>query len=208
MHAALTALGRWAAGDHGHGHRPGASWVATSWALSITHLGMLESRRTLGAANMVTLARANLPAVVTVVRPGDARAPQAMVLQVKVPQAKVPQAKVLAAAALASDLVDGHLARRWGTTTPFGRYADSIADAAFWTWFVLCHEPDRRVRLLALGAWVFPVVAVMAISLARGRMIDAPSPVIVRPAAVMQVVLAARAIGRSRRFAPTCSSSP
>lgn len=167
LHAALAALGR------GHGHPPGAHWVAISWALSITHLGMLESRRSLGVANVVTLARANLP----VVRPGDRR--------------------LLATAALASDLVDGRIARWRGTATPFGRYADSIADAVFWTWFAFRHEPDQRVRLLAFAAWTIPALTVAVTSVARGRMVDAPRPVVARPAAVMQTVLAARALSRT-----------
>lgn len=167
LHAALAALGR------GQGKPPGVHWVAISWALSITHLGMLESRRSLGVANVVTLARANLP----VVRPGDGR--------------------LLATAALASDLVDGRIARWRGTATPFGRYADSFADAVFWTWFALRHEADRPVRLLAFGAWTIPAVTVAVTSITRGRMVEAPRPVMARPAAAMQIVLASRALGRT-----------
>nr|WP_315889928.1 CDP-alcohol phosphatidyltransferase family protein [Streptomyces sp. P9(2023)] len=38
---------------------------------------------------------------------------------------------------------DGRLARRQATVSPFGDYADSFADAAFWTWLALRHEPSR-----------------------------------------------------------------
>jgi CDP-alcohol phosphatidyltransferase len=99
LHATLAVLGcrhRW-------------RWAVASWALAVTHLGMLESRRSLGVANVLTLTRANLPVSAT----GDGR--------------------VLGLLALISDLADGRLARRLGTVTPFGRDADSIADAAFWT---------------------------------------------------------------------------
>jgi hypothetical protein len=77
--------------------------------------------------------------------------------------------------------------------TPFGFYADALADAAFWTWFALHREPDPRVRAAALAAWAAPVLAVTAISVARGRMVEAPHPVWLRPAAGMQAVLALRA---------------
>ncbi|AYY13134.1 hypothetical protein EF847_10925 [Actinobacteria bacterium YIM 96077] len=96
-------------------------------------------------------------------------------------------------------MVDDRLARRLGTVTPFGRDADSLADAAFWIWFVLRHEPNRHVRVLALGAWAVPVVVVTATSIVRGRIIDTPRPVLTRPAAAMQAVLTVRAMAPSRR---------
>lgn len=55
LHAGLAAL----ADPH---HR---TWVAGSWLLTISHLGMLEQPDTLGAANTLTLIRANLPALET-----------------------------------------------------------------------------------------------------------------------------------------------
>lgn len=148
-------------------------WTITSWLLAATHLGMLERRGSIGLANVVTLTRANLPAL------ADGWA--------------------LPAVALGSDLADGRLARRLGTTSRFGAAADSLADAAFWAWFALRHEPSRRVRGAALLAWVAPVVAVTTTSFGRGRMVDAPRPVLLRPAAVMQAALTARALHRARR---------
>jgi hypothetical protein len=168
LHATLAVLGcrhRW-------------RWAVASWALAVTHLGMLESRRSLGVANVLTLTRANLPVSAT----GDGR--------------------VLGLLALISDLADGRLARRLGTVTPFGRDADSIADAAFWTWFALRHEPNRVLRILALGAWAMPVATVIAISVGRGRMADPPRPQIARPAAAMQALLVARALIRGSRIRP------
>ena len=77
-------------------------WVATSWILTALHLGMLEDRSHLGAANTLTLARANLP----VTGPALGR--------------------WLGITALTTDFVDGKLARHTGNTTPFGRYADHL----------------------------------------------------------------------------------
>lgn len=147
-------------------------WTTMSWVLAATHLGMLERRGSIGLANAVTLTRANLPAL------ADGWA--------------------LPAAALGSDLADGRLARRLGTTSRFGAAADSLADAAFWAWFALRHEPSRRVRAAALLAWVAPVIAVTTTSFGRGRMVDAPRPILLRPAAVMQAALTARALHRAR----------
>jgi phosphatidylglycerophosphate synthase len=152
------------------GHRKCPLWTVTSWALAATHLGMLEDRRSLGLANVITLTRANLPTLTS--------------------------AWGSPVVALVSDLIDGRLARRLGTPSPFGAAADSLADAAFWARFALHHEPSRRVRAAALVAWVVPVIAVTTTSVARGRMVDAPRPVIVRPAAAMQAALTVRAILR------------
>lgn len=154
-------------------HRKRPLWTVVSWVLAATHLGMLEHRRSLGLANVITLTRANLPTLST----GWA-AP---------------------VGALASDLADGRLARRLGTQSPFGAAADSLADAAFWAWFALRHEPSRRVRAAALLAWVVPVIVVTTGSVGRGRMMDAPRPVVVRPAAALQAALAVRAVLRRTR---------
>lgn len=143
-------------------------WPALSWALALTHLGMLEDQQRIGAANLVSLTRAHLPLA----------APHL--------------GRWLGPVALVSDKADGILARRAGVT-PFGFYADALADAVFWTWFALRREPDPRVRAAALAAWAAPVLAVTAISVARGRMVEAPRPVWLRPAAAMQIVLALRA---------------
>lgn len=150
------------------GPRKRHTWTLTSWALAATHLGMLEQRRSIGWANAITLTRANLPTLT------DHR-----------------WTAVLAAG---TDLADGRLARRLGTDSPFGAAADSLADAAFWAWYAHRHEPTRRLRTAALLAWVVPLITVTTASLKSGRMVDAPRPTVVRPAAALQTILAARAI--------------
>ncbi|MCX4581531.1 CDP-alcohol phosphatidyltransferase family protein [Streptomyces sp. NBC_01481] len=164
LHSLLLALAA--------GRRPGRRWVATSWALAVLHLGLLERREQLTAADTLTLIRANLPAL-----PGGASrwsGPLAIVL----------------------DLADGRLARRRGTVSPFGDYADTFADAAYWTWLTLRHEPSRAVRTAAVAAWALPVVTVTAMALRRGTMPERPRPTLLRPAAVMQGLVALRHLTR------------
>jgi phosphatidylglycerophosphate synthase len=151
--------------------RLGRRWTMASWLLAVSHLGMLENRRSLGLPNAVTLLRANLAAIGGPVR-------------------------WLPVAALASDFIDGRLARRMGSETAFGAHADSLADAAFWTWFALRHEPSRGVRITALAVWAAPVVIVTTASIGRGRMVDTPRRAVLRPAAAMQALVAARAVLR------------
>ncbi|MGH9076954.1 MAG: CDP-alcohol phosphatidyltransferase family protein [Acidimicrobiales bacterium] len=158
LHLALAAAA-------GPGRR---RWVALSWLMAVTHLGMLGPRRSLGAASALTLVRANLPAL-------------------------VPGTPWIGVVALASDKADGIVAR-WAGPTQFGHYADSLADAAFWAWFAWRHEQDRRLVATAGLAWVLPVAAVTAISFARGQMVEAPRSAWLRPAAAMQALLAARAL--------------
>ncbi|WP_313896039.1 CDP-alcohol phosphatidyltransferase family protein [Streptomyces sp. YIM 98790] len=146
----------------------GRYWVAGSWLLAATHLGLLQERSHLSLADVLTLARANLPAL------------------------PAGRSRWAGALAIGLDLADGRLARHRRTVTPFGAYADHLADAAFWTHLALRREPDRRLRTAALVAWAAPVAAVTAVSVARGRMAQAPRPVLLRPAAAMQAVLAAR----------------
>lgn len=148
----------------------GRVWTVVSWVLAATHLGMLDGRRSIGWANAVTLTRANLPTLAT--------------------------GEWLPVLALGSDVADGRLARGLSTASPFGASADALADAAFWAWFALRHEPSRPMRVAALLAWVAPVVAVTATSVGRGRMVDAPRPVLLRPAAAMQAILTIRAVAR------------
>ncbi|WP_406206272.1 CDP-alcohol phosphatidyltransferase family protein [Streptomyces sp. NBC_01017] len=150
------------------GRRPGRLWVATSWALAAAHLGLLERRERLTAADTLTLIRANLPALPC----GASRwsGPLAITL----------------------DLADGPLARRHGTASPFGDYADTFADAAYWTWLALRHEPSRTVRAAAVAAWALPVVTVTGIALRRGAMPERPRPTLLRPAAAMQGIVALR----------------
>lgn len=145
-------------------------WTVVSWALAATHLGMLEGRRSIGWANAITLTRANLPVL--------ARGWWLPVL------------------ALGSDVADGRLARGSGAVSPFGASADALADAAFWVWYALRHEPSRAVRAAAVLAWVAPVLTVTTVSVSRGQMIDGPRPAVLRPAAALQAALTVRAIGR------------
>ncbi|WP_435057282.1 CDP-alcohol phosphatidyltransferase family protein [Streptomyces sp. bgisy060] len=144
--------------------------MATSWALTASHLGLLEHRRRLAAADVLTLLRADLPAL-----PGGDRHLSGVV-------------------AIALDHADGRLARRHGTASPFGDYADTFADAAFWTWHAWRHETGRTTRAVAVAVWVLPVVAVSTTALYRGRMPERPRPALLRPAAAMQIALAARSL--------------
>jgi hypothetical protein len=158
-------------------------WLGLSWLMGVTHLGLLGQRRSLGWPNAISLARANLPATGR------------------------PLGRWVGVAALCSDKVDGTLARRTHPTM-FGFYADSLADAAFWTWLGTRHEPSRLLRFASLAAWAAPVVAVTAASITKGEMAEAPRPIVLRPAAAMQAVLALRALRAGRREGPdpgTCS---
>ncbi len=150
-------------------------WTLCSWLLAATHLGLLGRRGTLGAANVITLLRANLPGIPD--RSG----------------------RWLPAVAASSDLLDGWLARRTRTETTFGAHADSLADAAFWTWYALHHERSPAMCAAALATWAGPVAAVSIVSVRRGHMIDPPSRTLVRPAAVLQAVLAVRALRTTRQ---------
>jgi CDP-alcohol phosphatidyltransferase len=165
LHAVLLLLGR----DRGRACR---MWTGLSWLLAVTHLGLLGQRRSLGAANAVTLARGCLPALAA----GRWTGP----------------------AVLAADVLDGQLARRRGEATVFGSYADTLADAAFWTWFAARHEPSRTLRAAAVAAWAAPAAAVAVLSVARGQMADVPRPALVRPAAPLAVLLVVRACVRRR----------
>lgn len=140
---------------------------------------LATGRRSIGAASALTLLRANLPAV--------ANSP-----------AMVGGWPWLGVAAILSDKADGILARRAGPTQ-FGHYADSLADAAFWAWFAWRNETDRRVLAAAGLAWVAPVAAVTVASFAKGEMVEMPRPVLLRPAAAMQAVLALRALRNPKR---------
>lgn len=165
LHAVLYALAA--------GRRPGRHWVAASWGLTASHLGLLEHRTRLAHADILTLLRGNLPAL-----PGGS-------------------GRASAAVAVALDLAaDGRLARHQGTASPFGDYADTFADAAFWMWLTLRHEPSRSVRVAAIAAWALPVVTVTGVALRRGAMPEQPRPVLLRPAAVLQAVIALRHLVR------------
>ncbi|NUP18561.1 MAG: CDP-alcohol phosphatidyltransferase family protein [Streptomyces sp.] len=148
--------------------RQGRRRVAASWTLRALHLGLLEHRDRLSPADALTLLRGNLSA--TIVGPS----------------------RFSGVLAFASDLADGHLARRQAAVSPFGDYADSFAHAAFWTWFALRHEPSRTVRAAAIAAWALPVVTVTALAVSHGTMPERPRPAPLRPAAAMQGIVAVR----------------
>lgn len=159
----------------------GRWWIGSSWAMAVSHLGLLGPRRSIGWPNAISLARANLAAT------GG------------------PLGRWVGVVAVASDKLDGILARREGPTM-FGYYADSLADAAFWTWLGSRRDPSRRVIAASVAAWAAPVVAVGVASIAKGEMVESPRPALLRPAAAMQAVLAVRAL-RASRAAPTCRTS-
>nr|WP_319020127.1 CDP-alcohol phosphatidyltransferase family protein [Streptomyces sp. C8S0] len=73
-------------------------------------------------------------------------------------------------------MADGRLARHQHTASPFGDYADSFADAAFWTWLTLRHEPSRAVRAAAITAWALPIATVTAIGIPAARCPSGPAP--------------------------------
>ncbi|WP_211323037.1 CDP-alcohol phosphatidyltransferase family protein [Amycolatopsis palatopharyngis] len=165
--AELTALHLLFVASAGRGRR---RWPLVSWLLAASHLGLLEHRRSIGYATVLTLVRANLPVFAA--------------------------GRWVPALALATDIADGRLARALEDTSPFGAAADSLADAAFWSWVAVRHEPSRRLRAVALLAWAAPVLTVTGVSVGRGRMVDAPRPILLRPAALLQAVLAIRAVLR------------
>jgi len=158
--------------------RRGAVWVLTSWLMAVTHLGMIEDRRTLGVANLLTTVRGLLPALHH--RIGSA----------------VP---VLA---LATDLADGRIARATGSVTRFGTQGDFLADTALWSWYIARYEPNRLIKVATACAWAAPVVGVAIASFGAGRMVDLPRSAWLRPAAMMEVVVGARAVLRQLGVLP------
>jgi phosphatidylglycerophosphate synthase len=167
LHAAFLA------GSRGRGRL----WILSSWAMVITHLGLLGPHSSLGWPNTVSLARANLPA--TSRRLG----------------------RWLGVVAVISDKLDGTLARRTAPTM-FGFYADSLADTAFWTWFAGWSNPNRLIRAAALAAWVAPVATLGSASIVHGKVIESPRRTLLRPAAAMQAMLALRALVNNDGMAP------
>ncbi|MFI2431307.1 CDP-alcohol phosphatidyltransferase family protein [Streptomyces sp. NPDC018693] len=151
--------------------------MRASWGLVVLHLGLLERRDRLAPADVLTLLRGNLPATA------------------------VGASRWSGLLAVVLDLADGRLARRRATVTPFGDHADSLADAAFWTWLAIRHEPSRTLRAAAVAAWAVPVAAMTAVAISRGAMPDRPRPTLLRPAAALQAVIAVRHLGRVRRGA-------
>ena len=162
LHLMFAALGR----------PRGLLWIASSWALAGSHLGMLEQKQSLGWSNLITLTRANLPAV------GPRLGSWLPVL------------------AVVSDLADGAIARRTNTATPFGRHADFVADTALWTWYTLQHETSRAAKVATLSARALPIVLVATASFARGGMVDVPRSRWWRPCAAIQALVCVRAVIR------------
>ena len=171
--AELTALHAAVALSRGH-RRP--VWPAVSWALAVTHLGLLGDRRSIGAATALTLLRANLP-----------RSPRR-------PARRWPAAAV---AALAASTSDGTLTgpasprcsagtRTRSPTPPSGpgtRPGSPTAGCA----------PSAR----PLGRYRPRPSALAAFR--GGRMVDPPRPRLLRPAAALQVVLALRGLTHPTR---------
>jgi len=90
-----------------------------------------------------------------------------------------------------------------GTTTPFGRHADPLADTAFWTWFTFT-DPGRGSRTVQTAValtWLAPILSVTATSIARGHMIEPPRPRWIRPAVTLQLLLATHELQR-RHISP------
>jgi hypothetical protein len=154
--------------------RPHPATVAT-WLLSITHLGLMgPAGRGLAAADALTLARANLPAL-----------------------ARGRRSEWTAVAALVSDVADGWLARRSGGQSAFGAYADSIADVGFWTWFTWRHEPSHRLRAAAAAVWLAAPITLTCAYFWLGRTVDYPRPRAARyTSAALQILIAVRALRR------------
>ncbi len=157
-----------------------------SWLLAWSHVGLLgDQPRSLGVANLLTLLRANLPAL------------------------RGSNGAWVASAALGSDLADGWIARRRSRETAFGAYADALADLAFWTWFAYRHEPSRFLRGLVLSLWLAPAAAVSVWYFGAARAIDVPRPQAVRvTSAGFQLMLAGRAWARWARARRQATSVP
>jgi len=163
LHLAIAALA----------DRHGRLWVAASWAMTASHLGLLEERKSLGWPNLITLLRANLPALDHTL------------------------GRALPALALTSDLLDGKIARATANETPFGKHADFLADTAFWTWFTVRHEASRRAQTLTFLAWAAPVAIIVAASFSQGRLVEIPRSRWLRPSAAVEIILGARLALRS-----------
>lgn len=163
--------------------RGGWRWTVVTWSFAVTHLGLLEDRKSLGLANTLTLMRANLPA------------------------ADHALGEWVPTLALISDFADGKLARATGTESSFGQYADFLADTALWTWFSARHEPSRALRWATCAAWMAPVVIVLSGSVIRGRIIDVPRVWWFRPAATVQMLLGTRVALRWLRSRPVPHST-
>lgn len=131
------------------------AWPAASFLLCATHLGLLGEQDRLAPADLVSLLRGNLPAL-------------------------LPASRWSGPIAAVSDAVDGALARRAGGGTAFGAYLDLLADLAFWNWSATRSEPQLAVRLFALGFWSLPAAVITAAYFVTGRTVDYPRLTLVR----------------------------
>lgn len=140
--------------------------------MTVSHLGLLEKHDDLGLPNLITLFRANLPAL----------------------ENRLGRAGALLA--LGTDLLDGKLARATHAETTFGKQADFLADTAFWTWYTVRHETSRRARALTLAAWAAPVAGITVASFLQGRLVEIPRSRWLRPSAAVEILIGARVIVR------------
>ncbi len=133
-------------------------WGPTGWVVAgasalvldtLVVRGVRRSDDVLGPADLVTLTRATLTCSVAALVVASVLA--GALLDTSPWTAGIT---VLAALSLSLDLVDGWVARRTGTASPFGAHADGEADAAL---------------MLVLCAWVAPTLGwwVLGIGLAR-----------------------------------------
>ncbi len=117
----------------------------------ITHLGLLgEANCSLGLAKALSLVRAALP----------------------------PR-RWAALVAVATDIADGVLTLRRGSTA-FGSYADPLADLTFWSSVAFQTRAGNMSRAAVIGLWLGPAIAITYAYFAYGRTIDYPRPLIAR----------------------------
>jgi len=148
--------------------------AAISWTMAWTHVGLIPVGQGLGVANALSLLRANLP-IIAAARP-----------------------RLVATVAVLTDLADGAIARRTGGVTPFGVYADGLADVVFWTWFAWRCEEDPWLRRTAMLSWLAPSVVFTMAAMTGGRMPVVRRLMIVRTlSAALQSTLTIRAFRRS-----------
>lgn len=133
-------------------------WGATAWVAALTsavvvdagaiHLARRTRAQVFGPADLITIFRATLTCGVV------ALVIEALLSSSIDPAHRTTPVATLAALALALDLVDGWVARRTATTSPFGARFDGEADAYL---------------MLVLSFWVAPAIGwwVLAIGLAR-----------------------------------------
>jgi phosphatidylglycerophosphate synthase len=138
----------------------GAAYALVMWA--VLRSALRRSRiRSFGAANGVTLARAILVGCVT-----------AIVAQTFRERESVTALVVIAAAALVLDAVDGHVARRLGTTSGLGARFDMEVDA-----FLILVLSVFVAR--SFGPWVLSIGVMRYAFVAAGRVLPwlrAPLP--------------------------------